>query len=111
MSYSITSHFRGYLGPPLPTLISDVINGRSPIRDKQTRLVNRVLLKSQQFGFVVSKLVVESSETLEIEKYNLQKELGLIVPKESTYNFVSRKCKKHGESEIVLVIESRFLLN
>ena len=53
--------------------------------------------------------------TLEVnsrgQKYNLQKEVDLIVPKESTYNFVSRKCKKHGESEIVLVIESRFLLN
>ena len=24
------SHFGGYLGPPLPTLISDVINGLSP---------------------------------------------------------------------------------
>ena len=58
-------------------------------------------------------MIVRSSEALEIEVYNLQKELGLIVPKESTYNFVSRKCKKHGESEIVLciVIESRFLLN
>ena len=56
-------------------------------------------------------MIVRSSEALEIEVYNLQKELGLIVPKESTYNFVSRKCKKHGESEIVLVIESKFLLN
>ena len=26
------AHFRGYLGPPLPTLILDVINGRSLIK-------------------------------------------------------------------------------
>ena len=77
---------------------------KQTIRNEQTRLVNLVLLKSQQFRFVVWKLV-RSSDALEIEKnHNLQKELSLIVPKESTYNFVSRKCKKHGESEIVLVI-------
>ena len=29
LSYSITSNFGGYLGPTLPTLISDIINGRS----------------------------------------------------------------------------------
>ena len=29
LSYSITSHVGGYLGPPLPTLVSDVINRRS----------------------------------------------------------------------------------
>ena len=31
LSYSIMSHLGGYLGPPLPTLISDVINGCSPM--------------------------------------------------------------------------------
>ena len=31
LSYSIMSNFGGYLGPPLPTLTSDVINGRSSI--------------------------------------------------------------------------------
>ena len=45
LSHSITSHFGSYLGPPLPTLISDVINGRS-LNDLTKRCYEVALFQS-----------------------------------------------------------------
>ena len=50
LSYSITSDFGGYLGPPLPTLISDVINGRSLSTTSQSPIQRATGKTSAQWG-------------------------------------------------------------
>ena len=55
-SYTITSNFGGYLGPHLPTLISDVINGCSLIINSYSVLLIKLFY---QFYFVkVSKIMI-----------------------------------------------------
>jgi len=50
LSYSITSDFGGYLGPPLPTLISDVINGCSPSEKNELHIILQedILIKEKK---------------------------------------------------------------
>jgi hypothetical protein len=58
LSYSITSPLGGYLGPPLPTLIWDVINERSlSVLDTRSKVTHSIPLTLPQLIEILFEVV------------------------------------------------------